>query len=417
MKNSILFLEPKGTMLEVIRAAKGREFTVFALVSDYSLLDALPSPYASARQCIDELLVVKDWNDLPTILSVAQALHASCPVKGVFFGLDLCAVAGAALREYFDLPTPTPGTMELIVDKHKLRTKLYKAGLSKLRSVPGVEADRWTEWKIGRPAYFKPVHGAFSLYVTRCGSLADLQRAKTAWLDGMGSMPKFLSDFIYAKAEYHLEEEFEGELMSVEGISTRGEYLCLGLTSRIMYSKNPAVEMGSCFPYPHPLADAIIDFTRAMHAGLGFTDGPSHVEIMVNAAGEMEVIDFNPRFIGADVLQSINFAYGLKVEELLLDWCVGHKPVLVPREANYSCIQYVLPPHELLLESLDFPQMPEVKFSTSFVKPGMQVSGADRQIDYLGCYLTVMPTYESAMARSKELRHLVTINTTIQGAF
>lgn len=417
MKNSIIFLEPKGTMLEVIRAAKRRGFMVVALISDHSLLDSLPSPYASARQCIDQLMLIEDWNDLSKILSVAQALNQSRPVKGVFFGLDLCAIAGAYLREHFGLPTPKPSDMELIVNKHKLRNKLSEAGLSKLRSIPGASVDQWTEWEMDSPAYFKPVHGAFSLHVTRCESLTDLERAKTAWMNGVNAIPKFLSGFIYSKPEYHLEEEFEGELMSVEGISTGGEYLCLGLTSRIMYSKNPAVEMGSCFPYPHHLTDAIVEFTRAVHSRLGFTDGPSHMEIMVNADGEMEVIDFNPRFIGADVLQSINFAYGLRIEEVLLDWCVGCRPNFAPRKADYSCIQYVLPPHELLLEAMDFPNVPEVKFSTSFVKPGTQVSGADRQIDYLGCYLTVMPSYESAIARSKELRRLVTINKTIQGAF
>jgi len=317
----------------------------------------------------------------------------------------------------FGLPSPSPEAMEHIIDKHSLRSKLQESGLSNLKSFHGTEVDRWTEWPKMGAAYFKPVRGAFSMYVKKCESLEELQRAKTAWKEGADPAPAYIRQYLNAKREYHLEEAFDGELLSVEGISFKGDFQCIGLTSRILYSKDPTVEMGSCFPYPHPLASQIVDHVKKAHMALGFTDGPSHTEVIVNKEGKVEIIDFNPRFIGADVLQSINNAYGIRIEEALLEWAVGQTPRLSPKRSLFSCIQYVLPPDALTFQRMDFPVVEEIKFHTVFPRPGAQITAVDRQIDYLGCYLTVMPSFKSAIERSRELRPLVKINGEMEGRY
>jgi hypothetical protein len=58
-----------------------------------------------------------------------------------------------------------------------------------------------------------------------------------------------------------------------------------------------------------------------------------------------------------------------------------------------------------------------VKFKTTFVKHGANLSSIDRQLDYIGCYLTVMPTFELALSRSRELRSEVKINGYLEGAY
>ncbi len=56
MKTIALFLDPKGTVLEVVRAAKRRGLFIVAAVSDESLLTGAPEPYQSAVSCIDQIL-------------------------------------------------------------------------------------------------------------------------------------------------------------------------------------------------------------------------------------------------------------------------------------------------------------------------------------------------------------------------
>ena len=417
MKEAVLFLEPKGTIMEVVRVAHERGYYVAAITCDPTILETLSSPYDSARSCINETIEIKSWEDKDRIFAIIERIHAVTPVKGVYFGLDATAVLGTEIRRKFGLPSPSREAMENIIDKHVLRSKLRERGLSNLKSFHGSEVDGWTEWPNIGAVYFKPVRGAFSLYVKRCENLEELKQAKTVWQKAADPAPAYIRQYLNSKKEYHVEEAFDGELLSVEGISFKGEFQCIGLTSRILYSKDPTVEMGSCFPYPHSLASQIIDQVKKAHMALGFTDGPSHTEVIVNSEGKVEIIDFNPRFIGDDVLQSINNAYGIRIEEVLLDWTVGQIPRFSPKRSLFSCIQYVLPPDALTFQCMDFPEAPEVKFHTVFPKPGARITAADRQIDYLGCYVTVMPSFKSAIERSRELRSFVKINGMMEGRY
>jgi predicted ATP-grasp superfamily ATP-dependent carboligase len=417
MQDSIIFLEPKGTIFEVIRVASQRGYQVIVLSSDLRLIEEAPEPYRSATFSIKETFLVPSWSDREIILSIVKNIQKNYSVRGVYFGLDPCAVIGTELRRLFNLPSPSPKTLELVLDKFRLRTKLRALGLSKLKSVSGSEVDDWTQWNLSSPAYFKPVYGVGSVYVAKCHNYEELKLAQANWRERMPNDPEWVTKHLNSKSEYHLEEAFEGELLSVEAISFGGKFKVLGLLSRILYSKDPVIEMGSCFPYPHPLSEKIISFVEEVHQKLEFTDGATHTEIIVNSKEEMEIIDFNPRFVGADVLQSINFAFDIKVQNLLLDFALGIEPQLQKNSENYSCLQYMLPPSIEIFESIEFPETNDIKFKTTYLKTGVTIKRNKTQLDYLASYLTTMPTFESALARSKELRNQVIINKTHQGVY
>ena len=418
MEDAVIVLEPKGTMLEVVREARRRGFAVIALVTDTSLIENLSAPYDSAVSEIHLVQTVQSWNDIEEVLYLSEKITRNkFKVKGVFYGTDHCSVACAALRVRYLLPTPKPEALELIINKYLLRRKLMDLGLSRLQSFPGAEVDNWTTWRIGCTAYFKPVHGSFSMYVERCDNLTEVQAAKRKWQLQEEPLPRFIANYLRSSEEYHLEEAFDGELLSVEGIMFGGRFHLIGLTSRILFSRNPLIETGSCFPYPHALSRKIIQLVNQALIALELTDGPVHVEVIVNSEGDVEIIDLNPRFIGYDVLQSVNYALGIRIEKSLLDWAVGIEPRIEPTHQSVSCIQYVLPPNQLLFESIKFPDYPEVKFYSTFVRPGTLVNNIDREVDFLGCYLTVLPNMEAAFSRSRELRDEVVINGTLLGAY
>lgn len=418
MIGTIIFLEPKGTILEIIRAANARGYRVVAFTSDKTLLETAPEPYRTAVACIDKNISISGWGNETEILDLAGSVNSENAVVGVYSGLDPCAVISAKLRSQFALPTTQPDVLSLVLNKYKLRQRLQGLGLSKIKSFTSSEAEGWKKWELNGPAYFKPIHGFFSAYVKRCENLDDLHKAQSAWAKGIDSESPLIRDFLKSNADYHLEEAFDGELLSVEGFSTQGRFQSLGLLSRILFSKDPVVEMGSCFPYPHNLEDKIARVVKEAHEKLGITDGPTHTEVIVNKNGEIEIIDLNPRFVGADVLQSINHAYQTKFEETLLDFAIGKKVSIErPASTRFSCLQYVLPPKIDEFRSVSFSTDPDVKFHTSFLKPGTRISSTDRQIDYLGCYLTVMPTFSAAIEKSRALRTSVRVNGEFEGAF
>ncbi len=387
-------------------------------MSDRGLLESAPEPYSSAVALIDEIVPIPGWNAIESVKSAYNALASGYQIVGVYTGVDPCGIVCAELRQKLCLRTPSPEAMTVILNKFLLRKRLRESGLSNLKNYLGSEADQWSSWKFGESsAYFKPVHGFFSAYVRRCHSIAELRAAKAAWSQGVANETPFVRDYLLSENEYHLEQAIEGELLSVEGMSSGGKFTSLGLLSRILYSRNPIVEMGSCFPYPHPLEARIVSLVAAAHEALGFTDGPTHTEVIVSPTGEIEIIDLNPRFVGADVLQSINHAYGIAAEDMLLEFALGQDTTFAPKATQYSCLQYVLPPNVANFTSIRFPQSCEVPFKTSFLKPGTPLNSHDRQLDYLGCYLTVMPTFEEALKRSRELRADVRVNESHEGSY
>jgi biotin carboxylase len=417
MNEAVVFLEPKGTILEVIRSAKERGYKVVALSSDETLLAQAPEPYRTAVTLIDSVIEVSGWQDEKGIFDACAEIHAQTPIAGVYAGLDPCALILAKLRTKYGLPTHDPAAIEIVLDKFQLRRKLFELGLSQIRNFKGAEVDEWNTFKTSGAAYFKPVHGFFSAYVRRCENMQDLVNAQAEWNKEDSNDPAYVRNYVRLSNEYHLEEAFDGELLSVEALVTHGKFQVLGLLSRILYSKNPVVEMGSCFPYPHQHREKIIALVEKAHQALCLTDGPTHTEVIVNEKGEIEIIDLNPRFVGADVLQSINYAYEIKAQEILLDYAIGENPIIDFRESHYSCLQYFFPPEVACLQSVAFPEGAEVKFHSQFIKNGSQLSTVNRQIDYLGCYLTAMPGFQEAISRSRELRSRVRINGDQNGVF
>lgn len=410
---TVLFLEPRGTAFEVVHEARRRGYrtVVFSLEPQSAI--HLSSAYQSRMASVDEWHVVPSFSDLASLLNQTRALG---DVAAIYYSLDITAEPASFLRAMLGLPaTPSP-VMHTILNKAELRLRLFEMGLSELRSVPAESVLSATQWPFNGPVYFKPAFGAYSAYVKRCETIEDVRAAYRAFLQRDADAPVWLSQHI-DRGGAILEEAIDGELMSVEAIFSGGRMQTLGITSRILLSTDATVEMGSCFPYPHPMAEKILEKVRRVHEALLFTEGPTHTELIVSPDGRIEIIDLNPRFVGADVLQSINFALDTQVQSLLLDWALG-KPVSAPLQiAGYSCLQYFLAPQPLKLDSIALPEAPEVRFSNRLAEPGSELKSKGRQMDHLGCYLTFDKSFSEAIARSKQLRSGVVVNGKWGGSY
>lgn len=418
MKKAILFFDPKGTIFEVVKLAKREGYVPIAFSSDFDLLETQPV-YQEGRDAFAEIYKVNSWQDLNELDTLIAEIGGRLDIVGCYGGMDACALPVGRLRKKLGLPTSEPERIEAVLDKYAMRRTLIEAGLSSLQIYKGQEFEKLEpgEWPFKNVAYFKPTHGSFSAFVSRCDSRAEYEKCFLLWNNlEQSDLPNYLKNYLL-QGDYLLEEEIEGELLSVEAISHEGNFKPLGLLSRILYSKNAVVEMGSCFPYPHTRENEIIELVRSAHKVLGITDGPTHTEVIVGKDGKIEIIDFNPRFVGADVLQSINLAYSINIEEALLAYALGQEIYLAAVRKQFSCLQYFLTPEITNLKSVTFPLDSRIQFTNIFKKIGDRVSLGDRQIDYLGCYLTVGLEFGETIAKSFELRSQLRINNDQKGIF
>lgn len=412
MQKVILFLDPRGTATEVVKAAKAAGWRTTALVSHPDLASA------ECRAALDLIADAPDWNDIPAVKTAADQFLRGAERVGVYFSMDACATAGNLLRQEHRLPHIAPDAMALVIDKRRLRQFLRQKGLSQLGSLDMEQAEALTSWPFKGAAYFKPVHGVVSAFVTKVSTIAELRDAARSFRDDAHKDPDYVRRYLDRDGRrYHLEESCEGELLSLESLASGGRMQKMGLLSRILYSRNHIIEMGSCFPYPHPKAALIAEKLSAIHQAVGFTEGPAHTELIITRDDQVELIDFNPRIVGADVLWSINFALGIELQKQLLAWAVGENVAIDTEIKGYSCLQYVLPPQALTFASLALPSGSEVRYQKCFVAAGTKVESVERQTDYLGCYLTFMPTFAAAVARSGQLRADVKVNGEWPGSF
>lgn len=421
LKQCIVFFEPLGTDFEVMKEAKREGYATIAVPTTASV-------FTQSHKNSDfiDCIVGFDapWSDINRIGELINSLREHFDIVGTYSARCATAVVNGYARQLLNLPTTHPEQLTLITNKYRLRKHLKSQGLSRLTVLSQKEAELQTSWRFPQAAYFKPVQGAGSLCVYRCLDLADYKESYHKWICAMDRKTanygeQSIMSHISSANEFFLEEEIEGELLSVESIVDRGNIIHLGLLSRILFSENHIIEMGSCFPYPHPLRDKIIQTVETALLSLNYRHGPTHIELIVSADGQIEIIDFNPRIVGAHVLHSINHAYNIKLESILLDLAIGRRVVLDRKSEKYGCLQYFLPPKGVShVNSLALPEDSAVPFKCALVDVGNDIRmDEERQTDVIGCYLTVTDSYDFSLEKSHALREQVLINNSLPGRF
>ena len=411
MDGLFLVLEPANHMYKVIEAAHRRGLTV---VVCHGQPVSPPAPFDRALSSISQFLPIESWGDGDAAFATIRACCGDRPVRGTYAGYEITLRMEARLRQHHGLPGPSPAKLDFLLDKVAVRAALRESSLSNLRVLDDAALRRLTAWPFpGRAAFLKPVNGAGSLYVRRCTSLVDVGEHLAEWDGKRRHVRQAASDHLYGGRGLCLEEEAVGELLSVEGYCHRGRYVPIGITDRTVLARDPSVEMGTTFPYPHPRRDEILERSRAIHACLGIEHGPTHAELIVPpSGGDIELVELNVRFGGGDILFVVNHALDLRFEEDLVTLAVGEGPLtaLSSRPVRYVSGQDLLAPARVRrFDSIEIPG-DDVFFKKVLVKPGTELKSTNFQTDQVAAYAVAADTYLEALARGSAVRAAVTIN-------
>lgn len=404
-----LVLEPTNHLYQVIEAAARRGYDVIVF---HTLPLPAAGPYAGGRDGIAEIHRVSSWNDIDACFAQVLAACGDAQVAGTYAGQEVTLELDARLQEHFGLPGKPAAIVRELLNKVTTRRRLADAGLTGLRVFEESEVEGWTEWPLpGRALYFKPVRGAASAFVRRCTTLADVRAAIDVWRAADKAALPVLGDHLTGEGGgFFLEQEARGELLSAEGYVYGGEYRLIGLLSRVVLAKDPAVEMGISYPFEHPRIAEIADVMSATHKALGVGYGLTHAELMVPDDGDIELVELNLRFAGADSLTTMNVAHGCRFEDELVALAVGEAPRFDRPLVGYTCLQELLAPVGAnRLESVELPvsDLPFVKYLKA---PGSDLVSTDQQIDWIVAFLVLAPTYREAFDRAQDIRRRTRIN-------
>lgn len=412
-ENIFVFIEPVNHGYKVALAARKMGFKLAVL---HQLDLFAPKPYEEALDAFDIDISIESWTKTDELYAVVQRELAGYNIIGTYAGAEITLKFDILLRQQSGLPTTPIDVIDFCLNKYNVRNYLYQQGLTALNCFSKQQVMELDHWPFDKAMYFKPCHGGGSTKVFRCESFEDLQRARESWDDKDDVPISILREYLELQNEYLLEEAAEGELVSVEALVYAGKINVLGISSRTVLERDNSVEMGATFPYRHKFEDSIIEKVKQLHKALGIVHGPTHTEVMVSDDGEVELVELNLRFAGADVLEICCRAYESNIAESLVRLGCGQDP-LIPTSApsRFTTLQYVLAPSTVnRFDSLKFPE--QADFHRAQKKLGADLKSTDNQLDHVGCFVMTGDDYASLMQAAGKVRHNVQINGSVIGA-
>lgn len=270
-----------------------------------------------------------DFQDIPLITSVAQAIHAVTPFDRVITQIENGQMVAAHLTDVLRLPGVSRAMVSRLHDKSALRNLLNEARLSPVDAVVATTRGELHDFLTRHgSAVVKPLMGSGSLGVRKIGSPADLDTA-WQWLQDL-KIDKFL-----------VEELLHGPEFSVETFSNGAEHDVIAITGK--FTGTGVVELAHVVPAQVSAVDAeeIGALVRALLDAVGYRDGPAHTEVILTPAGP-RIIESHARRGGDHIPDLVELVYGVDLEKLTFALVEGVAHATVKRDVDRAAAIHFL---------------------------------------------------------------------------
>lgn len=415
-KGGILILEPQAVSLTIAQYCCEQGYEPIVVTADRQAIEAVREPYRACLAAIAEWHIVDRWRPEPAFREGMSQLLAKHRIVGVHARSELCLPAESEIRALLGLPHADATEIASWTDKLSLRRTLVEAGLSQLACAEPEAVLAAAAWPFPGEAIFKPRHGVDSMGVRRCRSQAEVEEALRLHREILSGPIDDVVDRHYLRefdAGAFVEEAARGELMSVEGIVEAGRFHSIGITGRNLYSQNPVIELGFRFPYSPPTKDAIIARAEAILSAIGYRNGAVHMEMMVDGAERIELIDFNPRLVGSDVMLAMNRAYGTRIEEFMLSLAIGREIAfdLGSPRCYLDSRSFFADDAVRRFETITFPEHPQLIHALTRKAPGACLDARPKHVSgIVGSYTVWGTSPDEAAAIAGALGTQIRIN-------
>jgi biotin carboxylase len=281
------------------------------------------------RQVLAEAMdgaVEVDFRDAERAAGQIAAFAARRPLDRILAVDDGANLVAAAAARRLGLPQNRPEAVLAARNKHRFRQLIAAAGLPgpEFRLVPLAEDPGRVAREVGYPCVLKPLTLSMSRGVIRA--------------DGHNS---FVEAFhrvaaIVASPDADTPDEAADHLL-VEGYVAGTEYAVEGLLQA------GRLDLLAIFDKPDPLDGpyfeetiyvtparvdgerrrAIAEACGAAARAIGLAEGPTHIDLRVDEAGTVHVLEVDARSIGGYCGRSLRFAGGMRLEEVILRQAAG----------------------------------------------------------------------------------------------
>jgi len=267
----------------------------------------------------DEVLVL-ETNDTASLIEALRPYSFDGAITVCDYYIETVQAVASALG----LPCPFPASVRTVRHKHLMRQALDRAGLGNpaYRLANSLEESVAAAAGIGYPLVMKPVDLASSAFVSLIRNDAELQ-------DAYRALEQFPLNFRDQQRDRTvlLEAYMQGEEVSVESMTYRGETTVIGVTDKSVTGQPYFIENGHMFPAPlgageqAEITQFVLDALRAT----GYDHGIAHTEVKLTAEGP-RIVEINPRTAGNYIVELIQRVTKIDMLEAFVALSLGQRP-------------------------------------------------------------------------------------------
>ena len=311
-------------------------------------LAMLPDRADGARPGELARVVPVDLGDEGATLRAVAQLHRSRPIDRVVTVAERLVLTAGRLRGALGLPGFSLEQMLVFRDKAVMKRHFRAHGL---RTPEFMEIERPTD---ALPMLKR--HGRIVLKPLR-----EMGSSGVYLVDSPGQLVLLGQDGLDDYGAYEAEEFIDGDLYHVDGVVHEGRPVA-AIASRYLdptdnYTRG--LRFRSVAADDGPARDAVLEFSRRVHAAVPWFSGVTHLEVFLDRSGEPVLCEIGGRPGGGGIGAAFHHRYGVALTEAaLLGQLDRPLPSLVERQPPSERATgwlMVYPPSSGVLRVLDTP--------------------------------------------------------------
>ena len=199
------------------------------------VLAQFPDEYGRGHWPYVEQALLLDYGDLDRLLPLVRAMHEASAFQAAVSLFELGLLPAARINEALGLGGESVATVELLLDKGRMRRHLAARGISPVASAVGRSAQDLREFAEahGLPVIVKPVResGSLGVFCVRDAADVDVVAERFRSLDDRQWTAKDLSS-AESFDEFLIEEYLDGPEISVETLTFDGRHVVVAVTDK-----------------------------------------------------------------------------------------------------------------------------------------------------------------------------------------
>ncbi|GGS08750.1 carboxylase [Streptomyces aureoverticillatus] len=378
-----------------------------------------PDEYDRGHWPYVEQALLLDYGDVDRLLPLVRALHEAYPFQAAVSLFELGLLPAARINEALGLGGESVATVELLLDKGRMRRHLAARGISPVASAVGRSARDVREFvqAHGLPVVVKPIRESGSLGVFRVRDRAEVEAVAERFrsLDDGRWDAKDLS-CADSFDEFLMEEFLDGPEISVETLTFDGRHVVVAVTDKECVGPG-FVEIGHAQPSGcsaqtlREVTRLVTDFLDAV----GLRNGPGHTEVKLTSRGP-RIVESHNRVGGDRINELAEIVYGVDMERYALGAGSGMVDPLTasPEPRGGAAVRFLTPEPGRVVEVTGVDAVradPACVDLQLKVRPGAEVPPLTWNEDKVGHVIARGATAAEAIAHSRRLAAAIHVRT------